>query len=465
MRTKTHRSFGPRTAIILLSYPCCVPTDLYRHSYHNTAVDGLCGRSTCLYLCMLFLFVYAQLIALHLSQAGLSHQEKMAALALEDNARQCLTYQMDPRNVRPETPAEIKHYRRSFQREPGQRFIHTGLVDVPLPPEHFRHGTQTSAGDRFADCLEQAPPTELQDFLNEQKESIYQSRIREPLGSGYRRGHVLPAHTQDPKFRFGHTSSVSESAKGLIYFNEPIPNKQARSLAAKMTTTKNTPYEMDRDITRQIDRNYDWNGCGIDPNTHRFGKTEPLFHNGVAQSLRWNGDTKIASNRVVQVRSAMHDRLGKGREVRGALRNLGEDFAFGKTNEPDEWGAKKCIQGNYSLQDQMPDKDLGMSTRKLARIQQIPPNIGDRAYGIPSIRMDLRAPHMRSVADPQNYGNEADCKGLLYPSRFASDGVTNSASLCLCICPFFLLSLFFFNVLSASISSRSQAFPFVPINR
>lgn len=48
----------------------------------------------------------------------------------------------------------------------------------------------------------------------------------------------------------------------------------------------------------------------------------------------------------------------------------------------------------------------------------------ERAFGVPSIRDDIRPPKMRSVADPNNYGNELNGKGLLYPSKFSFDGVT-----------------------------------------
>jgi hypothetical protein len=45
----------------------------------------------------------------------------------------------------------------------------------------------------------------------------------------------------------------------------------------------------------------------------------------------------------------------KGREVRGALRNLGSDMVFGRIANPDEWNVRKCIQGDYDMVDQLPD--------------------------------------------------------------------------------------------------------------
>lgn len=337
-----------------------------------------------------------------------------------ENSKQCVSYQNDPRNHRPPSPQEIKKYRKSFQHEPGLRLVHVGSVEDKSPhPSYHRHGIRTVTGDRVLDCMQQVPDSHLQNYHTEQKEALYRSHVREPLGQSYSRGHVFPEQAQSSEFSFGQPSTISESAKGLIYYNEPLPDKRARSQAAKNMPLMNP----EREITRQIDRNYDWKGAAIDPNTHRFGKVQPVLLNGVSASLKHADGTSIASRRQQQVRSFQHDRLGKAREVRGVLRNLGEDFVFGRVDNPDEWGVKKCITGEYSVNEQLPDEDLGLSTRKLSKIDLVPSNPDDRAYGIPSIRYDLPPPSLRSVADPQNYGNESNLKGLLYPSRFSVDGV------------------------------------------
>jgi len=340
-----------------------------------------------------------------------------------ESAKQCTTYERDPRHQRPITPPEIKKYRKSFQQQPGLRFISHGLVNQSLPPGHHRHGVKTQSGDRVGDCFDQVPPTELQDFLNNQKESIYQSNVREPLAASYSRGHVFPSMVNDEPFRFGITTQASESAKGLIYFHESIPDRRALSLSGMPAPAPDSSVNVERDITRQINREYNWESPAIDPNTHRFGKTYPLQMNGVADALKRDDETKVASKRVTQVRSVTHDRLGKQRELRGVLRQMGEDFVFGRGNLPDEWGAKKTIQGHYTPNEQMPDRDLGTNTRRLNKLDQVPDDQSYRTFGVPSIRCDLPAPGLRSVADPNNYGDEVNARGLLYPSTFAFDGV------------------------------------------
>lgn len=338
----------------------------------------------------------------------------------KEGTGQAISYQNDPRNFRPASPAEIKKYRNSFQKEPGLRLIHVGMVQdkSPYPPYH-RHGVQTMAGDSVQDCMAQVPDAALQQYHTEQKEKHYRSHVREPLGTSYLRGTVYPDEANRPEFAFGKASTTSENAKGLIYYKEAIPDKRARSMDAKEMPLLNP----EREITRQLDRGYDWQAASVDPNTFRFGKVEPVVYNGVKAALKRDDDSKVASRRQQQVRAFQHDRLGRGREVRGVLRNLGSDFVFGRVENPDEWGVKKCIAGEYPLEEQLPDRDLGMSTKKLSKIGLVPSNPDDRAYGIPSIRYDKAQPQLRSVADPQNYGDESTCKGLLYPSRFAMDGV------------------------------------------
>ena len=84
-----------------------------------------------------------------------------------------------------------------------------------------------------------------------------------------------------------------------------------------------------------------------------------------------------------------------------------------------EWGVRECI-GNYTPEEQQPDKDLGRSVRPGWR-NTAPPS---RTFGVPSIRSDISAPGQKSVADHQNYGNEADAFALLYPPRFTDGGVS-----------------------------------------
>lgn len=86
-----------------------------------------------------------------------------------------------------------------------------------------------------------------------------------------------------------------------------------------------------------------------------------------------------------------------------------------------EWGVRECI-GNYTPDEQAPDRDLGKSIRPGWR--NMAPET--RVFGVPSIRSDISAPQLKSVADHQNYGDESGAGTLLYPPRFADGGVTQA---------------------------------------
>jgi len=131
----------------------------------------------------------------------------------------------------------------------------------------------------------------------------------------------------------------------------------------------------------------------------------------------------------VVVEKLLEDFRTVSTEGLGAVKNLGYGVVappagtvVGMASQAGpEWGVRECI-GNYTPEEQQPDKDLGRSIRPGWR------NIGPpaRIFGVPSIRSDVPAPSLKSVADHQNYGDEAGAATLLYPPRFADGGVTQA---------------------------------------
>ena len=90
-----------------------------------------------------------------------------------------------------------------------------------------------------------------------------------------------------------------------------------------------------------------------------LGKVNAPHIDGVKQALTVVNDTAIGSKQVEQVKAATHDRLGRGREKRGALRQLGEHYVHGKTLLPDEWGVKKMYFRGVFQQRAGPRQRLG----------------------------------------------------------------------------------------------------------
>ena len=59
---------------------------------------------------------------------------------------------------------------------------------------------------------------------------------------------------------------------------------------------------------------------------------------------------------------------------------------FGVTSSGDAWSAADCIRGDYTLEQQLPDADLGKSVSKGYRNLTTDP---ERTFGIPTIRKDI----------------------------------------------------------------------------
>merc|ERR1719359_2457058 len=78
--------------------------------------------------------------------------------------------------------------------------------------------------------------------------------------------------------------------------------------------------------------------------------------------------------------------------------------AFGIKSTTSECTARSCILGYYSLNEQLPDQDLGRCMKPGRRNL----TAEARAFGVPSVRADIPALPVdkRSLADCQNYGDE-----------------------------------------------------------
>lgn len=88
-----------------------------------------------------------------------------------------------------------------------------------------------------------------------------------------------------------------------------------------------------------------------------------------------------------------------------------------------EWDAGQCITGTATETENSPDKDLGIPRRDGYRNIVRCPEDENRIFGVPSIRTDIPKKRLKSVADPQNYGDESVGSELLQPTRFSELGL------------------------------------------
>ncbi|GAQ80676.1 hypothetical protein KFL_000590290 [Klebsormidium nitens] len=331
---------------------------------------------------------------------------------------------------RPETPPEIKKYRKSTRYEPGKVVKHYGLADDKVPlreNQAFGMKKEKTADDNVASVIRATPESAMLKWHQERKEDIYASTKREPLGKPMSRGYVIPDELGttkafgsfiDAKYRSRHpeTKDVIFNAREGLDENEQTHNAYVK------THGDYGPGEQRR-------RNYDWDNTPVkDPANHKFGvtDTEGRHCGGVAALLNHGEDdrltAKIVDKKVEDFKAIDADELGRPKSLcLGMERN--EDHVFGMpTRRKEEWDAAQLIRGGYSEEQQQPDADLGRSVR---RNYTNGGDTHDRIFGVPTIRRDVvRHGKIRSVADNQNYGDEPDAARLLKPLPGADRGVT-----------------------------------------
>lgn len=337
---------------------------------------------------------------------------------LNDSAASCLAVES-----RPTTPEDVRRFRKSYFSEPGSRIAHPGLInDLKAIDPLTKFGVVTTGSQHVSDVIAYgAASSEYQRIAQAKSEANYASRKREPLGKSLVRGYAMSAAVQKPEFAFGVSGTFGESAKELLYPTTSINNKQDEELY-KRSHGSVAPGE-------QKNSEYRWDSAKIDPARHRFGVKPASGVSGGEVALCLNPEmddsipkTVVAAKQVEDMRSTF-DHLDKPRHL-GATANTPPppDKVFGVTTRKEEGSAWDCIQGSYSREEQQPDPDLGRPVNhgwRNATSEQ-------RWFGVPTVRCDIPAPARRSMADAQNYGDDASGKQLLYPQMFASYGVADA---------------------------------------
>ena len=146
---------------------------------------------------------------------------------------------------------------------------------------------------------------------------------------------------------------------------------------------------------QQKSRNYNWT---IDPAEHRFGYSEKKVPNGAALALHserteeFFPKTTIVRKTVEDHRSVTTDQLGRTRNLGQGQAPRGPDFVHGIKNVQgaDPWNAARCIHGEPSQEELMPDKDLGKSIKPNCRNVVWKEEDKDRSFGVPTVRNDIR---------------------------------------------------------------------------
>lgn len=327
--------------------------------------------------------------------------------------------------ARPDTPPELKKWR--TEHEPGKRVRAPALRDDPVD-ETVTFGSTSHDSEHVADIMAAERRSDFQLYMAERAEARLSGALKkEPVGKSSLLGEHLPPHCRDPGFAFGVPSdSNADTTKALLYPVAPEEEKEAPTCALHGVAREG----------EQRRRNYDWGKSAIhgDPSTHRFGEVgvkPPAGASGVAMALNPEEDDDAPRAIVVPLRqadcaAARADRVGKTRRLGGPAMESkdGERRTFGASaTGADPWSAADCIRGDYALEDQLPDRDLGKSVAAGYRNFAVDPT---RTFGVPTVRSDVPMPAKRSVSDNQNYGDDVSAQALIQPSRFAPVGVDDT---------------------------------------
>jgi len=348
----------------------------------------------------------------HLPPAGLGGEHT------EESAEK--TIQPDLHFQAPPTPAHMAKWRKDYM--PGKTVLHPGVADDRDHERIYTYGRAEPVGVKTHELMNIAPKSYLIEKAIEKKESIYLSNKREPLGTKFRRGHVIPEILDETGFGRPTPQDVAgDQTKELLHPRERIIPGTEHQLY--VTSHANyAPGEQRR-------RGYSWKDQEgqINPHLYRFGGTVNKGEiNGVGKAMNPTLDDDYKRPSVV-VDKILEDFRDVTCEALGTVKNLGHgnrhlpgNHVYGLPSQRDaEWGVRECV-GNYTEAEQAPDTDLGRSVRPGWR--NIAP--AERLFGVPSIRSDIPAPSLKSVADHQNYGDETGADSLIYPPRFSDGGVT-----------------------------------------
>jgi len=319
----------------------------------------------------------------------------------------------------PPTPIKERRFRRS--QIPGEIHVHHSLKDQKLPGEDFRYGIRGMRGSSTEICMKAGQKFGIEAYKEGVKEMIYESNKKEPLGKPYIRGDVIKMLPEG----FGNPSGEPEDCKKVVF---PV------NLALKETEEIRQQYKKTHnhfDPGERVDREYVWPESSKDE-YFRFGvaamhgapdgSNMKLALNCMAEDDGHYKQTKMVQKVCEDYRNVVRPKFQrKVHYMQGAKGPpMDPNWSYGIKSITSDCTARSCILGYYSLDEQLPDQDLGRCTKEGRR------NVTkeSRAFGVPSIRTDLEAPPgRRSVSDMTNYGDECGAAAVLNPQRFDHKGV------------------------------------------
>lgn len=319
----------------------------------------------------------------------------------------------------PSTPVQERRFRK-LSHGPGEIHVHHGLKDQRLPGEEFRYGLRGVTGCTTEEAMKAGMMLGVAEYKNGVAERVYESTKKEPLGKPHIRGHILHMLPEG----FGNPSAAPTDCKQVIYPVAVARDSEEAQAMYRKTHNNYAPGE-------RIQRNYKWPaetqakdfsfGAGLVAAVEGAGAKMALNMN-VEDDGTWKR-TRFATKVFEDYRHVEHPKLfHKVHPKQGAEGPpMHADHRYGIKSAVSEYTAGSCIKGYYSLEEQLPDQDLGRCIKPGRR------NVTTetRAFGVPSVRTDIGAPHpqKRSIGDERSYGDEPGAASILCPQRFDPKGI------------------------------------------
>jgi hypothetical protein len=140
-------------------------------------------------------------------------------IPIEGSAKECIRPLHSPK-VTPDVVKKFQGTKSLLRPEPGQERIIHARFDDPNTAAEIRHGVNTKPSTLAGDLVNPKPQTTFNQMKQDQKEMIYASNHKAPLGTSHDQGPGLPQGLDPTQVAFGLLTVRDGSASEMV-----SPNK------------------------------------------------------------------------------------------------------------------------------------------------------------------------------------------------------------------------------------------------